>query len=173
MHYHWLRTRLGRILIATDEGSVRQVRFEGTTGMLLPGPDWVRGGGMVCLAVEQLRGYLRGRLHRFELPLAPEGTTFERLVWRELARIPYGETTTYGQLARRVRNPRAARAVGAAARKNPIAIIVPCHRVVGLDGSLTGYAAGLERKVALLALERRHAPAVSSAPWAATGPRPR
>ena len=92
----------------------------------------------------------------FDVRLAPQGTPFQRHVWRVLQRIPYGETLSYGEVARRIGQPGAARAVGAAARSNPIAIIIPCHRVVGSDGSLTGYAGGLQRKAGLLALEQAH-----------------
>jgi methylated-DNA-[protein]-cysteine S-methyltransferase len=104
---------------------------------------------------EQLAAYFRGDLQAFDLPLAPAGTPFQRRVWQELARIPYGETISYGELARRVGNPKAARAVGLANGQNPLPIIVPCHRVIGSDGRLTGYGGGLPRKEALLALERK------------------
>ncbi|MTV27033.1 methylated-DNA--[protein]-cysteine S-methyltransferase [Nitriliruptoraceae bacterium ZYF776] len=108
-------------------------------------------------AVEQLTAYFDGRRRDFDdLPLAPVGTAFQHEVWAALRRIPYGETTSYGQLAAELGRPGAARAVGLANGRNPIAIVVPCHRVIGADGTLTGYAGGLERKRSLLALERRH-----------------
>ncbi|MGH8793510.1 MAG: methylated-DNA--[protein]-cysteine S-methyltransferase [Stackebrandtia sp.] len=107
--------------------------------------------------VAQLREYFAGRLRRFDVPLAPEGTQFQRRVWDALTRIPYGETTSYGQLAEEIDAPKASRAVGAANGRNPISIVVPCHRVVGADGSLTGYGGGVERKRLLLDLERSHA----------------
>jgi methylated-DNA-[protein]-cysteine S-methyltransferase len=103
---------------------------------------------------EQLDAYFAGRRIGFDLELAERGTPFQRDVWRALAAIPHGETTTYAELARRIGRPKAVRAVGAANGANPWAIVVPCHRVIGADGSLTGYAGGLERKRALLALER-------------------
>ncbi len=102
----------------------------------------------------ELDEYFAGRRRAFDLVLAPAGTPFQLAVWEELRRIPFGGTTTYGELARRVGRPTAARAVGAAVGRNPISIIVPCHRVVGSDGALTGFAGGLDRKRALLALER-------------------
>lgn len=104
-------------------------------------------------AAEQLAQYFAGSRRAFDLPLAPRGTDFQRAVWSELARVPYGSTVTYGELAGRVGRARASRAVGGANNRNPLPIVVPCHRVIGADGSLTGYGGGLERKRALLALE--------------------
>ncbi|MCH5276466.1 MAG: methylated-DNA--[protein]-cysteine S-methyltransferase [Desulfovibrionaceae bacterium] len=118
-------------------------------------PAWhMEPSPLLRLACGQLREYFAGRLRDFDLPLAPRGTEFQRLVWRALRAIPYGETRSYGQTARAIGRPRACRAVGLANNRNPIAIIVPCHRVIGADGSLTGYAAGLPVKAALLALEK-------------------
>ena len=105
-------------------------------------------------AVAQLADYFAGRRTDFDLPLAPAGTTFQRKVWAGLLAIPYGQTVSYGELADRVGSPAASRAVGLANGKNPIAIVVPCHRVIGADGSLTGYGGGLDRKRFLLALEQ-------------------
>ena len=106
--------------------------------------------------IEALQRYFAGELFEFQLPLAPEGTPFQQRVWQELRRIPYGETISYLELAKRVGDPKSVRAVGRANGANPIAVVVPCHRVIGADGSLTGYAGGLEKKRALLALEARH-----------------
>ncbi|MEU5211509.1 methylated-DNA--[protein]-cysteine S-methyltransferase [Streptomyces sp. NPDC020742] len=105
-------------------------------------------------AIAQLEAYFRGELTTFDLPLALRGTPFQRRVWAALCTIPYGETLSYGQLATRLGVPSAARAVGLANGRNPVGIIVPCHRVVGADGSLTGYGGGLDRKRRLLAFER-------------------
>ena len=104
-------------------------------------------------ARRQLEEYFAGLRAAFSLPLAPEGTDFQKTVWRELENIPYGETRTYGQIARALGNPKASRAVGMANHKNPVAIMIPCHRVIGADGSLTGYAGGLDIKETLLRLE--------------------
>ena len=104
--------------------------------------------------IRQLRAYFSGKLEQFDLPLAPEGTPFQLEVWRRLCEIPYGETISYGELARRIGNPNASRAVGLANGSNPIAIIIPCHRVIGSNGKLTGYGGGLPIKEKLLALER-------------------
>jgi methylated-DNA-[protein]-cysteine S-methyltransferase len=106
-------------------------------------------------ATEQLEEYFAGRRTDFDLPLAPAGTEFQRRVWDELRTIPYGQTMSYGELARRLGRPSAARAVGMANGRNPISIIVPCHRVIGSAGDLTGYGGGLERKRHLLDFERR------------------
>jgi methylated-DNA-[protein]-cysteine S-methyltransferase len=105
--------------------------------------------------IRQLRAYFSGKLEQFDLPLAPQGTPFQLEVWRRLCEIPYGETISYGELARRIGNPNASRAVGLANGSNPISIIIPCHRVIGSNGKLTGYGGGLPIKERLLALERR------------------
>jgi len=102
----------------------------------------------------QLRQYFAGKRREFQIPLAPRGTPFQQQVWKALTRIPYGETRSYAQLARSIRRPRAVRAVGAANGRNPFAIIVPCHRLIGSDGSLTGFGGGLAAKRYLLDLER-------------------
>ncbi len=117
--------------------------------------DWIRDESVAPFAqtIAQLRAYFDGALMRFEVPLAPQGTQFQMKVWRELCNIPFGETISYAELARRIGRPTASRAVGHSNARNPISIIVPCHRVIGADNSLTGYAGGLDRKRALLALE--------------------
>jgi methylated-DNA-[protein]-cysteine S-methyltransferase len=106
-------------------------------------------------ARRQLEAYFAGESHDFSLPLAPEGTPFQRRVWKALEAIPYGETTSYGEIAAAIGSPGSARAVGAANGAKPIPIVVPCHRVIGRDGSLTGYGGGMDRKKTLLALEAR------------------
>jgi methylated-DNA-[protein]-cysteine S-methyltransferase len=116
---------------------------------------WKRDDAALSEARAQLQAYFAGELRGFELPLAAEGTPFQQRVWRALCDIPYGETISYGELARRIGQPAAARAVGLANGQNPIAIVVPCHRVIGANGSLTGYGGGLERKRWLLAHESR------------------
>lgn len=111
--------------------------------------------GVLEEAIRQVDEYTRGQRTSFSIPLAPDGTDFQREVWRALVAIPFGETRTYGDIARTVGRPRAVRAVGATNGKNPIGIVVPCHRVIGKNGTLTGYAGGLEKKAFLLALERQ------------------
>lgn len=121
-----------------------------------PTPEgWLRHDDLPVLhtARAQLAEYFAGERREFDLPLSLAGTAFQQRVWEELARIPYGVTISYGELAARTGNPAASRAVGLANGRNPVSIIVPCHRVIGADGSLTGYGGGLDRKRALLALE--------------------
>lgn len=113
-------------------------------------PDWVRDDAALDEAVRQLREYFEGRRRTFALPLAPVGTPFQQRVWLALRDIPYGRTVSYGVIARSIGNPKGVRAVGLANGRNPISIIVPCHRVIGSDGTLTGYGGGIERKAWLL-----------------------
>jgi methylated-DNA-[protein]-cysteine S-methyltransferase len=121
------------------------------TGLYLRGePSGRRADEPFAAVCEQLDAYFAGELDRFDVPLAPSGTEFQLRVWEELLRIPFGETISYGELAERIGNPRTVRAVGLANGRNPISIIVPCHRVIGADGSLVGYGGGLERKRWLL-----------------------
>ncbi|MFZ5785653.1 MAG: methylated-DNA--[protein]-cysteine S-methyltransferase [Acidobacteriota bacterium] len=135
------------------EGRLRRLEFEGEgEGGHRPGQERVPAGTLGQLAAE-LAEYFAGVRRSFTVPLAPEGSEFERRVWSELVRVPYGTTVSYGELARRVGRASAARAVGLANARNPLAIVVPCHRVIGADGSLTGYGGGLWRKRALLELE--------------------
>ncbi|WP_040685196.1 methylated-DNA--[protein]-cysteine S-methyltransferase [Nocardiopsis halotolerans] len=115
--------------------------------------DWVSDPEPFTEAVRQLEAYFAGELREFDLPLAPSGTEWQLRVWAALTTIPFGETASYGQLAKELGQPTASRAVGMANGRNPISIIVPCHRVIGANGSLTGYAGGLERKEFLLGLE--------------------
>lgn len=131
----------------TDCGALTAIRF-GDEG----GAD---GSEVLVRAQRQLEEYFRGERTRFDLPLQPKGTPFQLAVWQALTEIPYGETASYGDVARAVGRPKAFRAVGMANHCNPIPIIVPCHRVIGSDGRLTGYAGGLEIKRALLELEQK------------------
>jgi methylated-DNA-[protein]-cysteine S-methyltransferase len=124
-----------------------------------------RDDAALSAAREQLEAYFAGQLTIFDLPLAPQGTEFQQRVWTTLRDIPYGETISYAELARRIGKPQAVRAVGAANGRNPISIIVPCHRVIGSDGSLTGFGGGIERKRWLLAHEASHVPNASRELW--------
>lgn len=149
---------LGPILIAAAADALTHISFLDGTGPVEPAPDWQRDDTPVLRrAAGQLAAYFAGARTRFELPLRPAGTAFQQHVWRALTGIPYGATVSYGELARRIGRPSASRAVGAANGRNPLPIVVPCHRVVGHDGRLTGYAGGLPIKERLLALERGHA----------------
>lgn len=155
MNYDWMKSPVGDLLIVADEAAVRMIGFrEGRhPGRVAEG--WRRGGPLVAEARRQLGEYFQGRRRRFELPLAPSGTPFQLRAWKALERIPYGATRSYGEQARAMGQPRAVRAVGAANGGNPIAIVVPCHRVIGGDGGLTGYGGGLDVKRFLIDLERR------------------
>ncbi len=156
MNYCYLESPIGKLLIAGDSESVRQINFAKNGKPSKPEPDWQESSrGPVAQAARQLREYFAGSRQDFDLPLAPEGTEFQRQVWRRLQEIPYGETISYGELARRIGNPKASRAVGAANGQNPIPIVIPCHRVIGANGKLTGFGGGLPTKEALLALEAR------------------
>jgi methylated-DNA-[protein]-cysteine S-methyltransferase len=155
MRYRRLESPLGRLLVVGDEKGLRFLEFEKGERAFPPRKEWRRDDGFLLFrdVEEQLQGYFSGRRRRFRLELAPEGTPFQRRVWEELVRIPYGETLTYTELARRAGRPSAIRAAGAANGRNPISIVIPCHRVLGKDGSLTGYGGGLSRKETLLELE--------------------
>ena len=156
MNYCYLETPVGPLLIAGDGEAVRRIEFPGGGRARLSEKDWVEAAsGPVGEAARQLLEYFAGARTEFDLPLAPEGTAFQRGVWRLLQDIPYGETISYGELARRAGNPKASRAVGAANGANPIPIVIPCHRVIGSNGKLTGFGGGLPMKEALLSLETR------------------
>ena len=134
--------------------SLNQFRKRKTLG-LAPIPHGTKTRASCKRPIRQLRAYFAGELETFDLPLAPQGTPFQLGVWRRLCEIPYGQTISYGELARRLGNPNASRAVGLANGSNPIPIVIPCHRVIGSNGKLTGYGGGLPIKEKLLALERR------------------
>lgn len=156
MNYCYLDTPIGTLLIAGDDEAVRRIEFPNHGKPGKPERDWNESArGPVAEAVRQLKEYFAGKRTEFELPLAPEGTAFQRDVWRQLQEIPYGKTISYGELARRVGNPKASRAVGAANGCNPIPIVIPCHRVIGANGKLTGFGGGLPTKEALLTLEKK------------------
>jgi methylated-DNA-[protein]-cysteine S-methyltransferase len=148
---------VGPLTIAGDGETVTNLRMQDQTYAPAEQADWSDTPSAFGAVVEQLRAYFAGELQTFDVPLRLRGTPFQETVWRALLGIPYGETRTYGALARELGRPGAARAVGLANGHNPIGIIVPCHRVIGADGSLTGYGGGLERKRALLDLERARA----------------
>ena len=143
----------GPLLIAVDEDG-RVVRLHFVDGPLPITDDWHQDADALKPVSRQLDEYFAGERTEFDLELAPEGTPFQLDVWHQLTRIPYGETISYGELAKRVDRPGAARAVGAANGRNPIAIIVPCHRVIGADGSLTGFGGGIPWKRWLLNREQ-------------------
>ena len=149
---------VGALLLVADDTGLTGVHFEPHTGRDAPAPEWRRAdeagsraaARVIADARAQLDAYFAGARTTFDLPLAPRGTPFQQRVWSALRELAYGETISYLELARRVGDPRAVRAVGGANGRNPIPVIVPCHRVIGADGSLTGFGGGIERKRWLL-----------------------
>jgi methylated-DNA-[protein]-cysteine S-methyltransferase len=145
----------GRMLLVAQGDTLSGVYFDGQKYLPEVAPGWQRDTRHATLrqARRELAEYFGGGRRRFDVPLAPEGTSFQRSVWDAISTVGFGETITYGELARRAGCLGSARAAGAATGRNPIGIVIPCHRIIGSNGSLTGYAGGLERKRALLALE--------------------
>jgi len=152
-YWHETDSPIGPLLLAADAHALKRVHFQSGRHALQPPPRWRRDAAPFAAVIEQLTEYFGGTRREFSVPLAPEGTPFQLSVWRALRAIPYGETISYGELARRVGNAGAARAAGLANGANPLPILVPCHRVIGSDGSLTGFGGGLGIKRALLELE--------------------
>jgi len=153
--YTQIDSPVGPLLFVGDEAGLRQILFVKGRHAAKPDPDWQEDAKPFKETIAQLRAYFAGEREAFNLTLAPEGTEFQQQVWKRLCEIPYGETTSYGEIARRIGNPQASRAVGLANGSNPIPIVIPCHRVIGSNGKLTGYGGGLAIKEKLLALERK------------------
>jgi methylated-DNA-[protein]-cysteine S-methyltransferase len=149
-----LESPIGPLTLTASDGYVTTLQMENQRHMRVPAPDVHRDEVWFAPVAAQLEAYFAGELMEFDIPVRMEGTEFQRKVWSSLQDIPYGETISYGELARRVGIPGAARAVGLANGRNPVSIIVPCHRVIGANGSLTGYGGGIERKSWLLDHER-------------------
>lgn len=154
MQYGFCDSAHGPLLIAIERDGLRHVEFVQGERPVQPAPEWRRDDLALAPFVEQFEAYFAGRLRRFDLPMAARGTPFQQSVWRALCDIPYGETVSYLDIANAIGNPKAVRAVGAANGQNPLSIIVPCHRVIGRNGALTGYGGGLPIKRWLLALEQ-------------------
>lgn len=160
MVYARIPSPAGDLLAVADRGALVELSFDASRALArrqkLSSEPLRQASGEFNRVRTQLAAYFGGELRDFDLPLAPVGAAFERRVWRELRTIPYGTTTSYGAIARALGAPNAARAVGSANGRNPIAIVIPCHRVIGSTGELTGYGGGLARKRLLLDLESRH-----------------
>ncbi len=154
VYYSYVPSPIGRLLVTAEGTLLTGLYMRGHKGRPAPQPDWRRADEPFDAVRRQLEEYFAGRRQEFDLPWRMAGTSFQQLVWDALVRIPFGTTITYAQLAARIGRPGAARAVGHANSRNPISIIVPCHRVIGADGALAGYAGGLEKKRWLLDLER-------------------
>lgn len=157
-YYSVYDSPVGSLLLAGDGESLSLISFPVGRAARQPSPDWLRRNDAFIRAKSQLKAYFAGELTDFDLLLAPEGTDFQRQVWQALLSIPYGQTRSYGEIARQIGNPDASRAVGAANGLNPLPIVIPCHRVIGSDGSMTGFGGGIECKKYLLALEQQHIP---------------
>jgi methylated-DNA-[protein]-cysteine S-methyltransferase len=153
MRYTLIDSPVGAIMIAGGDEGIAKIYFMSDRDIGAIDSTWRHEPDSHADAAAQLNAYFAGELREFDLQLAPSGTSFQREVWSALRRIPYGATASYGDIARMIGKPDAVRAVGAANGRNPLAIVVPCHRVIGSDGSLVGYSGGMHIKVALLKLE--------------------
>lgn len=148
-------TEIGKIMIAEDGKAITNLYFKEEAD--LKGEFVIKETELIKEASNQLKEYFQGKRKSFELPLEPSGTEFQRKCWKALLEIPYGETRCYGDIAKRIGNPKACRAVGLSNNRNPISIFIPCHRVIGANGKLVGYAGGLNVKEHLLNLEQKNA----------------
>jgi len=154
-NYYWqFETPIGPLLLLGDALHLRRIGLQGGTHPETVDEAWIQAEEPFGEAIAQLQQYFAGTRQQFELPLAPQGTDFQQAVWRELQAIPYGRTLSYGALARKLGNAQASRAVGLANGANPLPVVIPCHRVIGADGSLTGFGGGLAIKHSLLTLEQ-------------------
>ncbi len=152
--YCYYDSPIGKMLLVGKNGVLEELHFPRETEQLQIPLHWKEDLQAFEIPLRQLRQYFSGERQEFDLPIRPQGTPFQERVWEELIKIPYGKTASYGEIAQRINKPKACRAVGMANRKNPIPIIIPCHRVIGKDGSLTGFGGGLSVKQQLLDLEQ-------------------
>ncbi|MCB8839211.1 methylated-DNA--[protein]-cysteine S-methyltransferase [Aurantimonas sp. VKM B-3413] len=162
LSYTYVESPIGLLLVAGDETALQVLKFPGGRGADGPQPGWRRDNGPFAEAARQIEAYFAGELRRFDLPLRFRGSPFQERVWHALADIPYGETRSYGEVAALIGAPEASRAVGLAAGRNPLPIVLPCHRVIGANGQLTGFGGGLPTKTFLLRLEGNRAGAPSA-----------
>jgi methylated-DNA-[protein]-cysteine S-methyltransferase len=153
MYYCYVDTPIGELLLAGEDDALSMIGFPKGSMRRDPEPDWIYNEKPLANARKQLDEYFKGARKDFDLPLKLGGTEFQVSVLNALQNIPYGETVSYGEIAKRIGRPKAVRAVGAANGRNPIPIVVPCHRVIGSSGDLTGFGGGLDTKEALLRLE--------------------
>jgi len=156
MHYCYLETPIGDLLLAGEKDALCLIGFPEGSMRREPEADWIFTEKPFAAAREQLSAYFAGKRKHFDLALSPTGTEFQLQVLDELQKIPYGTTASYGDVASRIGRPKAVRAVGAANGRNPLPIVIPCHRVIGAGGALTGFGGGLPTKEALLRLELEH-----------------
>lgn len=151
--YCYYQSPIGKLLLIGTNGILEELHFPSSLEQVQISEEWQNNQDSFKQTLQQLAEYFAGSRQEFDLKISPKGTAFQERVWQELRRIPFGRTASYGEIAERIGNPKACRAVGMANAKNPIPIIVPCHRVIGKDGSLTGFGGGLEIKEHLLKLE--------------------
>jgi methylated-DNA-[protein]-cysteine S-methyltransferase len=156
-YYTYCPSPVGELLLAGDGERLQLIGFPEGKARTRHGADWQPDEKSFVEVKRQLQAYFDGDLQKFDVPLDPQGTEFQRAVWNALLTIPYGDTCSYGAIAQAIGRPKASRAVGAANGQNPIPIIIPCHRVIGSTGKLTGFGGGLPAKVTLLGLEQRGA----------------
>lgn len=155
MMYQHIKSPLGKLTLVADEKALKEIFWSGEALQPVAGVMPKAGeNAVLAQAATELNAYFNGLLTAFTVPVAPEGTAFQQAAWQALCAIPYGETRSYAQQAQAINKPKAVRAIGAANGRNPIPVIIPCHRVIGSDGSLTGYAGGLAIKTYLLELEQ-------------------
>lgn len=165
LQYAYMESPVGALLLAGTEDSLHVISFPKGHKARAPEPDWQETDlSTFADTTRQLSAYFQGKTTTFDLPLQPEGTPFQRTVWDALQEIPYGQTISYGELARRIGKPSASRAVGAANGANPLPIVIPCHRVIGADNTLTGFGGGLDVKAFLLEHEWAIKPPVGHQP---------
>lgn len=155
-HYCLIQSPLGKLLLAGNDQTLTHLFFQDGRHPIKPDPRWSYCETGLRKPIQQLNEYFSGKRQSFTIKLAPEGTAFQQKVWSALRAIPYGQTVSYGEIAKAIGKPKASRAVGTANGRNPISIIVPCHRVIGSNGKLVGYGGGLPIKEALLSLEEQH-----------------
>jgi methylated-DNA-[protein]-cysteine S-methyltransferase len=158
VYYSYYDSPVGSLLLAGDGITLCLVSFPTGKASRKPQADWMRRNDVFKPVKQQLASYFAGELTDFNLKLAPQGTVFQLAVWSALGKIPYGQTCSYGDIADQIGKPDASRAVGAANAQNPLPIVIPCHRVIGSTGDLTGFGGGLDCKMFLLRLEQTHAP---------------
>lgn len=151
--YTHVPSPIGDLLLAGDGDVIFLISFADGSKTKYARAEWIEDASKFQAAIAQLNSYFAGELDQFDLPIELRGTDFQISVWEELTRIPFGSTISYGELAQRINKPKAVRAVGAANGANPVPVVVPCHRVIGSDGSLTGFGGGIDRKRFLLGLE--------------------
>ena len=166
VYYSFLESPIQQLMLTSDGESLTGLRMIEHRHAPTMTSDWKLDDSVIPFAEvkPQLAAYFNGELTEFDLPLNLQGTDFQRMIWRQLQKIPFGQTMSYGEMAQRIGNPNGARAVGAANGRNPISIIIPCHRLIGSTGKLTDYGGGLERKEWLLAHEYSHRQISSLAP---------